>query len=68
MLGSLMVQARVIRSPRAPPATSQNRPKRSTMAGFDQPPSAAAHRGVVKWWKVTVASNPRSRQAAHTRR
>ena len=40
--------------------------RRST--GFVQPPCAASQRGVVKWWKVTTGSRPRSRQASTMRR
>ena len=67
-LGSLMVQARDITSPSAPATTSQKRPKRSTAAPLSQPPWSVSHRGVVKWWKVTTGSMPRSRSAAHSRR
>jgi hypothetical protein len=49
-------------------ARSQNRANRSTIAGSVQPPSATAQRGVVKWWKVTTGTRPRSRVAAHIRR
>ena len=35
---------------------------------FSQPPSAANQRGVVKWWKVTTGSTPRSRRPSHCRR
>ena len=67
-LGSLMVQTRVSSSPRCSAATSQNRAKRSTMRASVQPPSTVAQRGVVKWWKLTVASMPCSAHAAHMRR
>ena len=36
--------------------------------GFSQPPWAANQRGVVKWWKVTTGSMPRSRRPSHCRR
>ena len=64
-LGSLMVQARVITSPERPGHhRRQKRPKRSTAAPLSQPPWAASQRGVVKWWKVTTGSMPRSRSVA----
>ena len=48
MLGSLIVHAMPISSPRWATARSQKRAKRSTIAGSVQPPSVTAHRGVVK--------------------
>ena len=68
MLGSLMVQARAITSPSASATTVQKRPKRSTAAAASPTPLAVSQRGVVKWWKVTTGSTPRSRRAAHCRR
>ena len=66
--GSLIVHAIPMSSPRWATARSQNRAKRSTIAGLSQPPSAAAQRGVVKWWNVTTGSRPLSRQLAIIRR
>ena len=68
MFGSLNVQKRVAMSPRCSATRSANRVNRSAVAGSIQPPIRATQRGVVKWWSVTVASRPCSRQLAHMRR
>ena len=67
MFGSLIVHAIPISSPSRALARSTNLAKRSTIAGLVQPPSAAAQRGVEKWWNVTTGSSSRSRHAAITR-
>ena len=65
MLGSLMVHARAITSPSASATTVQKRPKRSTATPVSQPPCSTSQHGVVKWWKVTTGSTPRSRRPRH---
>ena len=67
-LGSLRVQAQAMASPRWAAARPQKRAKRSAVAGSAQPPAAATHRGVVKWWKVTTGSSPSSQQPVHMAR
>ena len=47
-------------SPEPSATTSVKRVNRSTIAGLAHPPSAAAQRGVVKWWNVTTGSRSRS--------
>ena len=64
-LGSLMVQAHPIRSPRWAPARSTNRANRSGASSASKPPRAASHVGLVKWWNVTTGTIPRSWQPAH---
>ena len=68
MFGSFRVQACAMTSPSASVTTPQKRPKRSTARSVSQPPWAVSHRGVVKWWKVTTGSTPRSRSPTHWRR
>ena len=57
-LGSLMVQAHPIRSPRYAVERSTKRAKRSGASGASQPPRAVSQRGVVKWWNVTTGRIP----------
>jgi hypothetical protein len=68
MLGSLIVQARPMTSASSPASRPAKAAKRSAVAGSSQPPRSASHRGVVKWWNVTVGSIPRARSASHWRR
>ena len=67
-LGSLIVQAHPIRSPRCAAARVTYRAKQSGASGASQPPRAANHKGVVKWWKVTTGRIPRPTHAAQIRR
>jgi hypothetical protein len=48
-LGSLMVQAMAIRSPRWAVARSQNRANRAGACCHSQEPAAASQRGWLKW-------------------
>jgi hypothetical protein len=48
MLGSLIVQARVISGPSSSATTVQKRANRSTASGVSHPPWALSQRGVVK--------------------
>ena len=49
-------------------ARATKRAKRSGASGASQPPRAASHSGVVKWWNVTTGTIPCPWQAAHMRR
>ena len=68
MLGSLSVHAQPTRSPRCAATRSQNRAKRSGASSASQPPRPASQRGMVKWWRVTTGTRPRSWHRAHWRR
>ena len=68
MFGSLIVHAARSQSASSPAARWQKAANRSAVPGSAHPPRSATHRGVVKWWKVTTGSMPRSSSASHCRR
>ena len=68
MFGSLIVHTRRTTSPSSAARRPLKAANRSALAGSSHPPRAASHRGVVKWWNVTVGSMPRASSASHWRR
>ena len=56
------VQARAITSPSASVDDVAEPSEALDGGSLSQPPSAVSQRGVVKWWKVTTGSTPRSRK------